>query len=66
MSGDYEVMRALVSHAGVAVVETLEELIDLGELMIRWPSLPRGGAAVISELGRLQGDGARLLRDLRP
>jgi acetate---CoA ligase (ADP-forming) len=51
MSGDYEVMRALVTQAGVAVVDTLEELIDLGELMIRWPSLPRGGAAVISDSG---------------
>ncbi len=51
MSGDYEVMRALVSHAGVAVVESLEELIDLGELMVRWPSPPRGGAAVISDSG---------------
>jgi acetate---CoA ligase (ADP-forming) len=51
MSGDYDVMRTLVSHAGVALVDTLEELIDLGELMIRWPSLPRGGAAVISDSG---------------
>ena len=51
MSGDYEVMRTLVSHAGVAVVDTLEELLDLGELMIRWPSPPRGGAAVISDSG---------------
>jgi len=51
MSGDYEVMRAVVSHAGVAVVDTLEELLDLGELMIRWPSSPRRGAAVISDSG---------------
>jgi acyl-CoA synthetase (NDP forming) len=51
MSGDYEVMRAVVSHAGVAVVDTLEELLDLGELMVRWPSLPHGGAAVISDSG---------------
>jgi acyl-CoA synthetase (NDP forming) len=51
MCGDYEVMRTLVAHAGVAVVESLEELIDLGELMIRWRSLPRGGAAVISDSG---------------
>ena len=51
MSGDYDVMRALVSHAGVALVDTLEELLDLGELMVRWPSLPRGGAAVISDSG---------------
>jgi acyl-CoA synthetase (NDP forming) len=51
LSGDYEVMRALVAHAGVAVVDTMEELLDLGELMIRWPSPPRGGAAVISDSG---------------
>jgi acyl-CoA synthetase (NDP forming) len=51
MSGDYEVMRAFVAHAGVAVVESLEELIDLGELMIRWRAPPRGGAAVISDSG---------------
>jgi len=51
MSGDYEAMHALVSHAGVAVVDTLEELLDLGELMIRWPSVPRRGAAVISDSG---------------
>ena len=63
MTGDYAVMRALVTHAGVALVDTLEELLDLGELMIRWPALPRAGAAVISELRRVQGDGARLLRD---
>jgi acyl-CoA synthetase (NDP forming) len=51
LSGDYEVMRALVTHTGVALVDTLEELHDLGELMIRWPSPPRGGAAVISDSG---------------
>jgi acyl-CoA synthetase (NDP forming) len=51
MSGDYEVMRACVAHAGVAVVESLEELIDLGELMIRWRAPPRGGAAIISDSG---------------
>src|SRR5262249_33500149 len=38
-------------HAGVALVDTLEELLDLGELMIRWPAPPRGGAAVISDSG---------------
>ena len=51
MSGDYEVMRTMVSQAGVAVVDTLEELLDLGEFMVRWPSLPRGSAAVISDSG---------------
>lgn len=51
MSGDHAVMQALVSHAGVAVVETLEELVDFGELLTRWPALPERGAAIISESG---------------
>jgi acyl-CoA synthetase (NDP forming) len=51
MSGDYEVMRALVGREGVAVAETLEELIDFAELMTRWPKLPERGAAIISESG---------------
>lgn len=55
MSGDYEVMRALVSNAGALVVDTLEELIDLGELLIRWPVLPNGGAAVLTESGAHKG-----------
>ncbi len=55
MSGDYEVMRALVSNAGALVVDTLEELIDLGELLIRWPVLPKAGAAVLTESGAHKG-----------
>jgi acyl-CoA synthetase (NDP forming) len=51
MTGDYDVMRALVTHAGVALVDTLEELLDVSELMIRWPTPPRNGAAVISDSG---------------
>ena len=44
------------AHAGARMpasrlVDTLEELLDLGELMIRWPSPPRGGTAVISDSG---------------
>jgi acyl-CoA synthetase (NDP forming) len=55
MSGDYEVMRALVSSEGALVVDTLEELIDIGELLIRWPVLPKGGAAVLTESGAHKG-----------
>lgn len=51
MSGDHAIMRAQVAHAGVALADSLEELIDLGELMVRWPSPPRGGVAVISDSG---------------
>lgn len=55
MTGDYEVMRTLVTHAGVIVVDTLEELIDLGELLIRWPEPPKLGAAIITDSGAHKG-----------
>jgi acyl-CoA synthetase (NDP forming) len=51
MAGDYQVMRVKVSHAGVVVADTLEELLDICEILIRCPSLPFGGAAVLTESG---------------
>src|SRR5271170_6090582 len=51
MAGDYQVMRTKVSHAGVVVVDTLEEVLDVSEMLIRCPSLPLGGAAVLTESG---------------
>jgi len=55
MSGDWDVMRALTSRAGVAVVETLEQLIDVAELFIRFPKPLKGGAAVITDSGAYKG-----------
>jgi acyl-CoA synthetase (NDP forming) len=55
LSGDYDVMRALVTNAGVIVVESLEELIDVSELTLRWPTLPSGGTAIITESGAFKG-----------
>jgi acyl-CoA synthetase (NDP forming) len=51
MAGDYQVMRTKVSHAGVVVVDTLEELLDISEILIRCPALPSRGAAVLTESG---------------
>jgi acyl-CoA synthetase (NDP forming) len=51
MAGDYQVMRTRVSHAGVVVVDTLEELLDVTEILIRCPSPPSGGVAVFTESG---------------
>lgn len=51
MAGDYQVMRTKVSHAGVVVVDTLEELLDVSEILIRCPALRAGGAAVLTESG---------------
>jgi acyl-CoA synthetase (NDP forming) len=51
MAGDYQVMRTKVRHAGVVLVNTLEELEDVSELLLRWQKLPQGGAAVLTESG---------------
>ncbi len=48
---NYQVMRTKVIHAGVVLVDTLEELVDVSHLLIRCPSLPRGGAAILTESG---------------
>jgi acyl-CoA synthetase (NDP forming) len=51
MAGNYEAMCTIVAHAGVVVVDTLEELVDVSQLLICCSSLPRGGAAVLMESG---------------
>ena len=51
LAGDYAVMRTLVSHAGVAVVDSLEELTDVCQLVVRCRMLPQGGTAVLAESG---------------
>ena len=40
MAGDYAVMATLVSRAGVLLVDTLEELIDCSEFLVRYPAPP--------------------------
>lgn len=51
MAGDYEVMRTLVRHAGVIHVESLEELVDVTQILVRSSEMPRAGAAVFTESG---------------
>lgn len=51
MTGDYQVMQMKVRHAGVVLVDTLEELADVSHLLIRCPSFPGRGAAVFTESG---------------
>jgi acyl-CoA synthetase (NDP forming) len=40
MAGDYALMRAKVERAGVIFAETLEELGDIAEILLRSPALP--------------------------
>jgi len=51
MAGDYQLMRAKVRRAGVIFAETIEELGDIAELLVRCPALTRPDLAVLGESG---------------
>ena len=56
MSGDYSVMAAQVRARGVHLVATLEELIDVSELLIRFGGrAPAAGTMVVTESGAFKG-----------
>lgn len=51
MAGDWQVMRTLVTRAGVVLVDTLEELGDVLDIALRCGAVPAGGTAVLTESG---------------
>jgi len=51
IAGDYEVMHTLVTHAGVIHVDSMEELVDVAQILVRCRELPSGGAAIFTESG---------------
>ncbi|WP_298199176.1 acetate--CoA ligase family protein [Novosphingobium sp.] len=51
MAGDYPLMRAKVERAGVVFAETLEELGDIAEILVRCAPLTRPELAVLGESG---------------
>lgn len=51
MAGDYKLMRAKVERTGVIFAETLQELGDIAEILIRCAALSHPSAAVLGESG---------------
>lgn len=51
MAGDYQVMRSLVSRAGVVIVDALEELLDVTSIAVSYPLRPKRGCGVLTESG---------------
>jgi acetate---CoA ligase (ADP-forming) len=51
MAGDYQVMHALVTSAGVIHVESLEEFVDVAQILFRTRELPHKGVAMFTESG---------------
>lgn len=55
MVGNHGAMRLAAERAGVLWVDSLEEAIDLGQLMLRFPHPPVGGLGLITASGALCG-----------
>ena len=51
IAGDYAAMQTMVTRAGVIHVETMEELVDVTQMLVRGPERPRAGAAIFTESG---------------
>jgi len=54
LTGDHAVMEALLRHAAVVVVETLEELVDTAEFLARFKP-PVNGPGIITNSGAIKG-----------
>jgi acyl-CoA synthetase (NDP forming) len=55
MVGDYAVMQTILAHGAVVHVESLEELIDVCELTMRFPTPPTKGCAMVTDSGAVKG-----------
>jgi acyl-CoA synthetase (NDP forming) len=55
LAGNYAVMQSVLRHAGVILVETMDELIDTAALLARWPRGATKGAAIVSNSGAVRG-----------
>ncbi|GLY70223.1 acetate--CoA ligase family protein [Amycolatopsis taiwanensis] len=51
LAADYGVMKTLLTHTGACVVESLEELVDVGEILARYPRPPAADTAVVTTSG---------------
>lgn len=51
LAGDYDMMRVHLAHAGVALVDTLEQWVDVTELFARYPEPPTKGPGIVTFSG---------------
>jgi acetate---CoA ligase (ADP-forming) len=55
LAGDHAVMRTIVEHAGVVVVDTLDELLDVSEILARFPKPSKGDLGILTFSGAFCG-----------
>ncbi|WP_439533519.1 acetate--CoA ligase family protein [Polymorphobacter sp.] len=65
MAGDYRLMRAQVERTGVVFAETLEELGDIAEILVRCVPLAEPSLAVLGESGAFKALTLDLAETLR-
>ena len=53
--GDYATMRVLAEDAGAIVVTTMDEMMDLAEILLRYPKPPVKGVGVVTASGAFVG-----------
>jgi acyl-CoA synthetase (NDP forming) len=51
LAGDHAIMRAYVGHAGIPLLESIDELIDTAELLARFPEAPTKGPGILTFSG---------------
>lgn len=55
LTADYAVMRTHVENEAVAMVDSMEELVDVCVLLTRFPQAPTAGAAMLTDSGAFKG-----------
>lgn len=51
LAGDHAVMKARLTHAGIPLFDTLDELVDAAEILLRYPQPPSQGLGIITFSG---------------
>jgi acyl-CoA synthetase (NDP forming) len=62
--GDYATMKTLVEDAGAIVVTTMDEMMDLSEILVRFPKPPVKGPGVLTASGAFVGLSNDMAEDL--
>jgi acyl-CoA synthetase (NDP forming) len=55
LAGNHAAMRLMAEHAGVVVVDSLEEIIDVSQILLRFPAAPTGGLGLVTASGAICG-----------
>lgn len=55
LTGDHAVMRTVIEDSGIMVIDTLEELVDVAQIVTRYPDHSGEGLGIVTTSGALCG-----------